>query len=365
MTVGKVRPALAGIAGYRPGKDASQAEEEHGITGAIKLASNENPWPPVAAVVAAIQDAANSVNRYGDNAASAVAAAIAEWTTSGSGARLDALNISVGCGSSGVLQQLMLTYVDPGNEVVFPWPSFEIYPVFCTIFGAVAVRTGFDDYGFDLNAVADAVTNNTSIVFLATPNNPTGTAVSCDEIGQLLDRIPDDVMVVVDEAYREFSDPALGDPVVELLPQHRNLVVTRTFSKAFGLAGLRTGYAIADPEVVSQIDSVRLAFSVNSLAQAGTLAAIEHADEALERVALLRQERERMFIAVTEAGMDVVPSHANFLFFPTGDRTAEIAFAMEKQGVVVRPFARVGLRVTIGTPEQNDRWLAALLAATR
>lgn len=356
--VGKVRRAVLDMAGYRPGKAASQAEAEHGIVGAIKLASNESPWPPLPAIAASVEAAIVGVNRYGDHRATELREALAGWLG------VDVAMVAVGCGSSGLLQQLMLTYVDPGDEVVFPWPSFEIYPVFATMLGAVQVRTELVDLGFDLDAVAAAVSDRTKLVFLATPNNPTGTSVSTAAIGQLVARIPEDVIVVIDEAYREFNDPAMGDPVRDLVPRHRNVVVTRTFSKAYGLAGLRSGYAVADPDVVEQLDKVLLAFSVNSLAQAGALAAIENHDSAMERVRELVAERNRCAAELRHAGWELPSANANFLFVPTGARTDEIHLALEKSGVVTRPFPNVGLRITISTPAENDRWLAALAAAS-
>lgn len=357
MAPGRPRESVLRLAGYRPGKAASQAEEEHGISNAIKLASNENPHEPIAPIAEAMAAALAGVNRYGDNNATDVRGALGEWIG------IDPDHLTVGCGSSGILQQLFFAYVDAGDDVVFPWPSFEIYPVFGTLFDANMIQVPLVDHAFDMDAVAAAVTESTKLVFLATPNNPTGTSISMDAVASLLDRVSDQTLVVIDEAYREFNDPAMGDPVDLLKTGHRNLVITRTFSKAYGLAGLRTGYAIADPAVITELDKVRLAFSVNNVAQAATLAAIEHRDAALEKVAQLAAERDRCHAAVVEAGWNLPPAHANFVWIPTGDRTDEIYLAMEKVGVVTRPFPGVGLRITISTPEENDRWLAAFLDA--
>lgn len=356
MTIGRVRPAVANLASYTPGRAASQVEAEHNIDDAIKLASNENPWSPVPEVVEAITAAVTGVNRYADNNATDVRVAIGSWLG------IDPSRVTVGCGSSGLLQQLFMTYVDPGDEVLFPYPSFEIYPIFSSLFDAVQVRAPLVDYAFDLDAVAAAVTDKTKIIFLATPNNPTGTATAMADVATLLDRIPSDVIVVIDEAYREFNDPAFGDPV-ELQAEHKNLVVTRTFSKAFGLAGMRSGYAVCDPEIVAELDKVRLAFSVSNLSQAGMLAAIEHEAAAMEKVGQLLSERQRCMETLVAAGIEMPPTHANFIFIPTGEATSDIAVAMEKQGVVTRPFPGVGLRITIGTVAENDRWLAAFLAS--
>ncbi len=355
--IGRVRPAVQGLASYRPGKAASQAEAEHGISGAIKLASNENPWAPLPGVVEAITAAGEQANRYADHRATELRARIAEWLSISAG------QVTVGCGSSGLLQQIMYTYVDPGDEVVFPWPSFELYPVLTAQIGGVAHRTDLVDHAFDLDAVATAVTADTKAVFLATPNNPTGTTVTMSQVDDLLGRIPDDVIVVVDEAYHEFNAPENGDPIVDLVPRHPNVIVLRTFSKAYGLAGMRVGYAVAHPDVIVELDKVLLAFAVSGPAQAGAMAAIDHHDEAMGRVRELVDERERVAEALRQAGHEVVPSHSNFLFLPVGDRTDDVYLSMEKSGVVTRPFAGQGLRVTISTPEENERWMAAFTEA--
>ena len=354
MSVGRVRPAVAAMASYRPGKSAAQAENEHGITDAIKLASNENPYPPVPAVVAAIAAAAGDVNRYGDHRAADLRAAIAGWL------EVDVDRVAAGCGSVGLLQQLLLAYVDPGDEVVYPWPSFEAYPIDVQLTGGVEVTVPLVDHTFDLEAVAAAVTDRTKLVLLANPNNPTGTAVHVDQLRRLVEQVPDDVLVVVDEAYREFVTADLGDPIADLQPDHPNVVVLRTFSKAFGLAALRTGYAVADPEVVVELDKVLIAFAVNHLAQVASLAAIAARDEVQTVVDRITVERDRVVAALRADGWDLPDAHANFVYLPLGSQTDVVFPEMEKRGVVVRPFPGVGMRVTIGTPAQNDRFLATL-----
>ena len=354
MSVGRVRPAVAAMASYRPGKSAAQAENEHGITDAIKLASNENPYPPVPAVVAAIAAAAGDVNRYGDHRAADLRAAIAGWL------EVDVDRVAAGCGSVGLLQQLLLAYVDPGDEVVYPWPSFEAYPIDVQLTGGVEVTVPLVDHTFDLEAVAAAVTDRTKLVLLANPNNPTGTAVHVDQLRRLVEQVPGDVLVVVDEAYREFVTADLGDPITDLQPGHPNVVVLRTFSKAFGLAALRTGYAVADPEVVVELDKVLIAFAVNHLAQVASLAAIAARDEVQAVVDRITAERDRVVASLRADGWDLPDAHANFVYLPLGSRTDVVFPEMEKRGVVVRPFPGVGMRVTIGTPAQNDRFLATL-----
>ena len=354
MSVGRVRPAVAAMASYRPGKSAAQAEDEHGITDAIKLASNENPYPPVPAVVEAIAAAAGDVNRYGDHRAADLRAAIAGWLD------VDVDRVAAGCGSVGLLQQLLLAYVAPGDEVVYPWPSFEASPIDVQLTGGVEVTVPLVDHTFDLEAVAAAVTDRTKLVLLANPNNPTGTAVHVDQLRRLVEQVPGDVLVVVDEAYREFVTADLGDPITDLQPGHPNVVVLRTFSKAFGLAALRTGYAVADPEVVVELDKVLIAFAVNHLAQVASLAAIAARDEVQAVVDRITAERDRVVVSLRADGWDLPDAHANFVYLPLGSRTDVVFPEMEKRGVVVRPFPGVGMRVTIGTPAQNDRFLATL-----
>ncbi|MGY9073940.1 MAG: histidinol-phosphate transaminase [Acidimicrobiales bacterium] len=354
MTPGRVRPAVQQLAAYRPGKGAKQAEAEHGITDAIKLASNENPYAPVPAVTAALADAVANVNRYSDHRATELRARLADWL----GVSSDM--VAVGCGSVGLLQQLGIVYIDPGDEVIYPWLSFEAYPITVLEMGGVPVTIPLVNHCFDLDAVAAAVTERTKLVLLATPNNPTGTAVSTADLRRFLDKIPNDVIVLVDEAYREFAGEDLGDPIRDLIPSYRNVVVTRTFSKAYGLAGLRTGYAVADPEIINELDKVLLAFSVNMLAQIGALAALDALDDIQIRIDQILNERLRVVNALAAAGWKMPEARANFVYLPLGDRTDDIALALEQSGVVIRPFSGAGIRVTVGTPVENDRFITSL-----
>ena len=355
MSIGRPRAAIEKLPAYRPGKGAAQAEQEHGITEAIKLASNENPLPPVASVQDAIARAAADVNRYPDHRATALRERLADWLD------VDVDQVTLGAGSAGLLQQLMLTYVDPGDEVVYPWRSFEVYPVFTQLAGGVAVAVPLTEaHEFDLAAVADAVTERTKLVILATPNNPTGTAVSTEALATMLSRISTDTIVAIDEAYREFVDPAFGDPVRDLIPDHPNVLVTRTFSKAHGLAAVRVGYGVGHPEVVSSVDKTLLPFSINGVAQAAALAAIDAQDEISVRVQGIVEERNRVAGALADMGWALPQPQGNFVYLPLADSTDEIYLALEKRGVVTRPFSDEGIRVTIGTVEENDRFLTTL-----
>lgn len=353
--IGRTRPAVDSLPAYRPGKAASQAEAEHGITNAIKLASNENPLPPIASIVEAVTKAAMGANRYADHRASAVRERL-------SGALgVDVAGITIGCGSVGLLQQIALTYIDPGDEVIYPWRSFEVYPVYTQLMGGVAVPTPLTaEHAFDLDAVVAAVTERTKLILLSTPNNPTGTALTCGQLNDLIAHIPESVIVVIDEAYREFLDPSFGDPVHEVLPHHRNVIVTRTFSKAHGLAGIRAGYAVADPTIIGAIDKTLFPFAVNGLAQAAAIAAIDATDEIQARVDMIVAERARVIAYLARDGWELPDQQANFVYLPLGDRTDAIYLAMEMRGVVTRPFSGEGIRVTIGSVEENDRFLATL-----
>ena len=342
---------------YKPGKAAEQAAREHNIAEAIKLASNENPYPPPAAVVEAVAEACRSSNLYCDHRATAVREALADQL------ELAVEQVTVGAGSVALLYQLATAYVDPGDEVVTPWISFEAYPISVQTMGGTLVRVPLTaGHAFNLDAVADAVTERTKLVLLATPNNPTGTAVSTTAVARLMERVPNDVVVLVDEAYREFADPALGDPVTELLPRFENVAVARTFSKAYGLASLRVGYVMAHPGIVSAIDKCLIPFNVSGLAQAAALAALgaDAAGEAQANIDAITAERGRVVGALAGDGWEIPDAQANFVWMPLGSRTDQVCIALEQLGVVTRPFSGIGIRVTIGTSAQNDRFLTTL-----
>ena len=354
-SVGRPRPAVDLMPSYRPGKGAAQAEAEHGITNAIKLASNENPLPPIQAIVDAVSVAATGANRYADHRATAVRERLSTWLG------VDVESVTVGAGSVGLLQQLFLTYVDPGDEVVYPWRSFEVYPVYTQLMAGTAVTTPLNAaHAFDLDAVAAAVTERTKLLLLATPNNPTGTAVSTADLAALVDGVSPATIVVIDEAYREFLDPALGDPVRDLVPHYPNVIVTRTFSKAQGLAGIRAGYAIGHPEVITAVDKTLFPFAVSALAQAAAIAAIDAADEIELRVNAILRERARVISELVATGWQLPDAQANFVYLPIGQRTDDVYLGLERRGVVTRPFSNEGIRVTVSTPDENDRFLRTL-----
>jgi histidinol-phosphate aminotransferase len=264
--------------------------------------------------------------------------------------------LALATGSVALIYQLVQAFCEPGDEVVYAWRSFEAYPIAVTAAGARSVQVPVRADGHhDLDAMAAAVTDRTRIVLVCTPNNPTGPAVTQAELDTFLARVPEQVLVVVDEAYLEFV--RMHDPVDGLatVRAHANVVSTRTFSKAYGLAGFRVGYAIGPGEIAGALRAVSLPFGVSSVAQAAAVASLEAESQLLERVAGLVGERERVVAGLAAAGVVVPEAQGNFVWFGTGQRTAEFAAAADDLGIVVRPFAGAGARVSIGEPEANDR----------
>jgi histidinol-phosphate aminotransferase len=342
------RADLAGIPVYKAGRPSAAGQRS------FKLSSNESPYPPLPSVLEAIADAAQHTNRYPDLAASAVVQALAE--------KLDvpADHVVVGCGSVGVATQLVEAFAGPGDEVVYAWRSFEAYPIIIQVAGATAVPVPLTSGAVhDLDAMAAAITPRTRIVLVCNPNNPTGTAVHRAPLEAFLDAVPGGCLVVLDEAYREFNrDPDVPDAVT-LYRDRPNVAVLRTFSKAYGLAGLRVGYAVAHPDVADAIRMTSVPFAVSSIGQAAAVASLRPIAERelLERVDTTVSERTRVISALRGAGWYIPDSEANFVWLATGQQTDSVAAACAEAGVVVRPFAGEGLRVTIGEPEANDIFL--------
>ena len=354
---GRPRAVVDGLPQYKPGKSAAQAAADHQLDEAIKLASNESSYGPLPSVLAAIVSEANALNRYPDHRGQAVRDALANKHS------VDVNQVTVGCGSVGLLQQAFMAYVDAGDEVVYPWRSFEVHPVFSAIAEAKAVTVPLNGQSFDLEAVAAAVTDQTKLVILSTPNNPTGTVCSTKDLNHLLESINSEVVVIIDEAYLEFvTDQSVANAVTEILPQHSNAAVFRTFSKAYGLANLRVGYAVGHPEVVGAIDKVALPFLVNGLAQTAVLASLEpQAETELKaRVDEVITERSRVSTELEAQGWPVTPSQANFVWLPVEEQAGALFQRLESMGVVTRPFENEGLRVTVGSPAENDRFLEVI-----
>jgi histidinol-phosphate aminotransferase len=356
------RAAVQALPAYKPGRNPADLAREIGVDRAVKLASNEVAFPPLPAVVEALATAAGETNRYPDNGALVLTGALAERYG------VDPGQVVTGCGAVMLCQQLAQAYTEPGTSMAFAWRSFEMYPLLAQVAGARAVqvplkpgRDGGSADTHDLDGLAAAVDESTRVVFVCNPNNPTGTAVRRAELTGFLDSVPEGTLVVLDEAYREFvTDPDVPDGL-ELMRGRPNVAVLRTFSKAWGLAGLRVGYLIAeDPAVAEAVRKTHVPFSVSTLAQAAAVAALGSADEVRRRCAAVVAQRDRLTGALRERGLDVADSQANFVWLPLGEGTAEVAAALEARAVITRPFAGEGIRVTVGTPEEDDVFLAAL-----
>ena len=272
--------------------------------------------------------------------------------------------IVTGCGSVALAEHLAKATCLPGDEIVHSWRSFEAYPIISAGVGATSVRVpNTPGHAHDLAAMADAITDRTRLAIVCNPNNPTGTSVRRAELDRFLDAVPDDVLVVLDEAYREFvTDDEVPDGLA-VYGDRPNVVVLRTLSKAWGLAGLRIGFLVGQPEVAVAIRKVLTPFSTSLVAQAAALAALDAEDEVRRRCAIVISERERVTEALRKLLPDVPSSQSNFVWLPLGDQAAAFGAACEKRGVIVRPFQGDGVRVTIGTPEENDAFLAAAEAA--
>jgi histidinol-phosphate aminotransferase len=270
--------------------------------------------------------------------------------------------VAVGCGSVSLCTQLVQSAADAGEEVLYAWRSFEAYPILTAVSGASSIQVPLRDATHDLDAMLAGITGKTRVVFICNPNNPTGTAVRRAELEAFLSAVDDDVIVALDEAYREFvTDPEVPDGL-SLLNAHPNLVVLRTFSKAYGLAGLRVGYAVtSSPQLAAALGQTQVPFAVTSVGHAAALASLEPEAERqlLERVSEIVGERGRLAAELAALGYEVPPSQANFVWLPLGDGAAAFAQGCEERGVIVRPFAGDGVRVTVGTRAENDQFLAA------
>ena len=346
-----LRPVLSTLPAYVPGRS---------VAGAVKLASNEVPYPPLPSVLARIAEAAGGINRYPDNASAELTGVLAQRHG------VPAEQVRVGCGSVALCTQLVQAVADADEEVIYAWRSFEAYPIIAAVSGASSIQVPLTDgHVHDLDAMAERITGKTRLVFVCNPNNPTGTAVTREQLVRFLRAVPADVTVALDEAYREFVRDVDVPDGLTLLEEFPNVVVLRTFSKAYGLAGLRVGYAVAgDPAVARAMAQTQVPFAVTTLAQQAALASLEPTAEAelLARVDDVVAERTRVHARLLELGYDVPPSQANFVWLPLGEATTAFAAGCEDRRVIVRGFAGTGARVTIGAPEENDGFLDAAAA---
>ena len=330
------------------------------VPGAIKLASNEVPYGPLPGVVDAITQAAQQSHRYPDMGVVALRDKIAERYG------VAPERVGTGCGSVAMAEHLARATCGVGDEIVYSWRSFEAYPIIAATTAATSVQVpNTATHGHDLGAMLAAVTDRTRMILVCNPNNPTGTALRRPELDAFLDAVPTNVLVVLDEAYREFvTDPTVPDAMT-VYADRPNVVVLRTLSKAWGMAGLRVGFIVGSPEVATTVRKVITPFSTSSVAQAAAMAALDQVPEMERRAALVIAERERVLAAIRQLVPDVPESQANFVWLPLGEGSTAFAGACEAEGVIVRPFQGDGVRVTIGTAEENDAFLAAAQKALR
>lgn len=334
------RTPIRELPAYVPGRRAADK---------WKLSSNENPAPPSAAVMTAIADAAADVNRYPDMGLEEITQAIAAFHG------VSPAQVAVGSGSIAVLEDLLQAYCEAGDEVVFPWRSFEAYPIAVQVTGATAVKVPLTpDARHDLPALRAAITDRTKVVLLCSPNNPTGPVLTQEEVHAFLDDVPRRVLVLLDEAYYEYRTQPDAVDGSTLVADYPNLVVLRTFSKAYGLPGLRVGYGLAHPDVVAAVRATSTAFAVNALAQRAAVAALADRATAMETVGQTVAERDRVLAAVRTAGWEVPDAQGNFFWLPLGRDALRFAADAEAAGFLVRAFAGDGVRITIGEKEAND-----------
>ncbi len=339
----RLRPELADLPAYTPGKT---------VPGAIKIASNETVYGPLPSVRTAIETATDTINRYPDNGYVELRERLAKHVD------FSPEHISVGCGSVSLCQQLIQITSSVGDEVLYGWRSFEIYPLQVRTAGATPVQVPLADHTYDLDAMVASITDRTRLIFVCNPNNPTGTVVDPEKLVRFVETVPSDILIAVDEAYVEYIRDGMLPDSLGLVRTHRNVVVLRTFSKAYGLAGLRIGYAVGDPDIITALGKVYVPFTATNVSQAAAIASLDAADELLARTDALVAERARVTDALRDAGYTVPPSQANFVWLPLPGRAQEYARAAADSRIIVRPYGEDGVRVTVAAPHENDAFLA-------
>jgi histidinol-phosphate aminotransferase len=353
----RVPDYVAGIKPYQPGKPVEELERELGISGSIKLASNENPAGPSRKAINAIGEQIGGLNRYPDGGAYYLRKTLSERLGVSEG------ELIFGNGSNELLDIAVRTFMRPGDEAVMARPSFVVYSMAVRAHGCTAVELPLKDFRHDLDAIAEAVTERTRVIFIANPNNPTGTVNTEEEIAGLMLRIPEDVLLVMDEAYCEYvTDPGYADSM-KYFREGRNVLVLRTFSKIYGLAGLRIGYGIGRADVIEEMNKIREPFNTNTLAQAAALAALGDAEHVEYSRKVNGEGKEYLYRELEGMGMEYVPTEANFIFLPLKTNSEELYEKLLRQGVIVRPMGPGAIRVTIGLPDENGRFIEALKKA--
>jgi len=342
----QLRPEMAKLPTYKAGK---KVESVNGLT-AYKLSSNEVAHSPLPSVVAAIVDAANEINRYPDPFTTKLNQALSNKFS------IPMDQIATGTGSVGVCQQIIQAVAGAGDEVIYAWRSFEAYPIITTIAGALSVQVPLTHDGqHDLTAMLSAITPRTRVIFVCTPNNPTGGIVTQQQINELLEKVSRDILVVIDEAYVEFNRDDNAIDGIATMKANSNVGVLRTFSKAYGLAGLRVGYFIGPKNVADAVRKTAVPFGVSNIAQVAAVASLEHETELFQRVEEVISERRWFESELAALGFKLPPSQANFVWLPLGDRTEEFVNRSEGIAVSIRPFPGEGVRISIGERQALER----------
>jgi len=343
---------------YVTGKPLEEVEREYGIADSIKLASNENPLGPSPKALAAIQNALSKLNRYPDGAAHELTRKLSSHL------EIPTESLILGNGSDELIGLLCLALLQPGDEAIIPQPSFLMYEISVRATGATPVFIPLRDMAVDLDGILGCVTPETRMVFICNPNNPTGTIIDEQPFREFLEELPPSAAVVIDEAYAEFVRDAAYAQGMALLPEHRNLAVLRTFSKAYGLAGLRIGYGAMAPELTELLHRIRPPFNASSLAQAGALAALSDQEFLQETVKLVHNGLDELYAALKHRGIRYIPSEANFFLIDLGRNADKVFEEMLRQGVIVRSMTSYGypefIRINAGLPTENQRFLDAL-----
>jgi len=345
---------IKNITPYVPGKPIGELERELGISGSIKLASNENPLGPSPKAMMALKKVVEGLNRYPDGSGFYLSQALAAKY------HVELSQIILGNGSNELIELVVRTFVQPGDEVISADPSFVVYKMITQAAGGTNVIVPCKDLRHDLNAMAKRITSRTKIVFIANPNNPTGTMNTKAEMDRFMELVPDNVIVAVDEAYFEYVTHADYPDSLDYLKDGRNILALRTFSKIYGLAGLRIGYGITTAEIAELLNKVRQPFNTNSLAQVAALAALADRRHVERSIAVNNEGKQYLYQSFGHLGISFTPTETNFILFETALKATDIYTALLNQGVIIRPMGEKRLRVTIGLPEENKRFMAEL-----
>jgi len=349
---------VQGLKAYEPGKPIEELEREYGVSDVAKLASNENPLGFSSKAKQVVEKAVDNINLYPDGNAYDLKKALAEYHG------FDINQMTIGNGSNDLLEVIGRCFADNSSEIIYSQHAFAVYYIVTQGLGAKHVMTPAKDWGHDLGAMARAITSKTKIIFIANPNNPTGTYLPAKEVKDFLVRVPDNIVVVLDEAYHEYIDKPDYGSALQWVNEHPNLIVTRTFSKAYGLAGLRIGYSVSHPVVSDLLNRIRQPFNANSLALVAAEASLKDEQFIKDSVAINNKGMQQLTHAFETLGLDFIPSVGNFVAVDVKHNGAEIYDALLHEGVIVRPVGPYQmpnhLRVSIGTETQNQKFIVAL-----